>query len=113
MFPWYSHLRSQIRDRLLQEWQVWHKPRDDFSFPPSTKLSAIFTLLRHVATRLFQMKLAASYLLGHPNWHRPSLGLFPRCGGNRDNLTCSTLLPLPPVRQGALFRDLGPQVLLV
>ena len=29
-FHWpYSYLRSQIRDRLLQEWQVWHKPRDD------------------------------------------------------------------------------------
>ena len=35
MFPWsYYHLRSQIRSRLLQEWQVWHKPRDDFPFPP-------------------------------------------------------------------------------
>ena len=79
-FPWsYSHLRSQIRGRLLQEWQVWHKPRDDFPFSPSTKLSAIFTLPRHAATRLFQMKLAASYLLGHPNWHRPEPGLCPRC----------------------------------
>ena len=29
--------------------------------------------------RLFQMKLAASYLLGHPNWHRPEPGLCPRC----------------------------------
>ena len=27
-----------------------------------------------LATRLFQMKLAASYLLDHPNWHRPDLG---------------------------------------
>ena len=46
-FPWsYPHLRSQIRGRLLQEWQVWHKPRDDFPFSPSTKLSAIFTLPR-------------------------------------------------------------------
>ena len=80
MFPWsYSHLRSQIRSRLLQEWQVWHKPRDDFPFSPSTKLSAIFSLPRHAATRLFQMKLAASYLLGHPNWHRPDPGLCPRC----------------------------------
>ena len=62
MFAWsYSHLRSQIRSRLLQERQVWHKPRDDFPFSPSTKLSAIFTLPRHGATRLFQMKLAASY----------------------------------------------------
>ena len=26
------------------------------------------------------MKLAASYLLGHPNWHRPDPGLCPRCG---------------------------------
>ena len=25
------------------------------------------------------MKLAASYLLGHPNWHRPEPGLCPRC----------------------------------
>ena len=25
------------------------------------------------------MKLAASYLLGHPNWHRPDPGLCPRC----------------------------------
>ena len=25
------------------------------------------------------MKLAASYLLGHPNWHRPDLRLCPRC----------------------------------
>ena len=53
-------LHSEIRDRLLQEWQVWHKPRDDFPFWPSTKLSAIFTLPRHAATRLFQTKLAAS-----------------------------------------------------
>ena len=69
---------SQIRSRLLQEWQVWHKPRDDFPFSPATKLSAIFTLPRHAATRLFQMKLAASYLLGHPNWHRPEPGLCPQ-----------------------------------
>ena len=34
-FPWsYSRLRSQIHDRLPQEWRVWHKPRDDFPFPP-------------------------------------------------------------------------------
>ena len=79
-FPWsYSHLRPQIRGRLLQEWQVWHKPRDDYPFSPSTKLSAIFFLPCHAATRLFQMKLAASYLLGHPNWHRPDVGLCPRC----------------------------------
>ena len=59
MSPWsYSHLRSQVRDRVLQERQVWHKPRDDFPFFPSTKLSAIFTLPRHAATCLFQMKLA-------------------------------------------------------
>ena len=52
-FSWsYSHLRSQTRDRLLQEWQVWHKPRDDFPFSPGTKLSAIFTLPRHTDTRL-------------------------------------------------------------
>ena len=25
------------------------------------------------------MKLSASYLLGHPNWHRPDPGLCPRC----------------------------------
>ena len=25
------------------------------------------------------MKLAASYLLGHPNWHRPDPGLCPQC----------------------------------
>ena len=25
------------------------------------------------------MRLAASYLLGHPNWHRPEPGLCPRC----------------------------------
>ena len=25
------------------------------------------------------MKLAASYLLGHPNWHRPDPGLCPWC----------------------------------
>ena len=79
-FPWsYSHLRSQICSRLLQEWQTWHKLRDDFPFSPSTKLSAIFALARHAATRLFQMNLAASYLLGHPNWHRPDPGLCPRC----------------------------------
>ena len=79
-FPWsYSHLRSQIRSQLLREWQVWHMPRDDFPFSPATKLSAIFTLPRHAATRLFQMKLAASYLLGHPNWHRPGPRLCPRC----------------------------------
>ena len=41
----YSHLRSQIRGRLPQEWQIWQKPRDDFPFSPSTKLSAIFTPL--------------------------------------------------------------------
>ena len=79
-FPWsYSHLCTQIRGQLLQEWQVWHRPRDDFPFSPSAKLSAIFPLPRHTATRLFQMKLAASYLLGHPNWHRPDPGLCPRC----------------------------------
>ena len=75
MFPWlYSHLRSQIRACLFQ---VWHKPRDDLPFSPSTKLSTIFTLPRHAAMGLFQMKLAASYLLDHPNWHRPDPGLCP------------------------------------
>ena len=79
-FPWsYSPLRSQIRGQLLREWQVWHKPGDDFPFSPTTKLSAIFTLPRHAATRLFQMKLAASYLLAHPNWHRQDPGLCLRC----------------------------------
>ena len=78
MFTWCSHLHSQIRNRLLREWQVWHKPRDDFPFPPSTKLSVNFTPPRHVATRLFEMKLAASYLLGHPNWHCPDPRLCPR-----------------------------------
>ena len=44
--PWpYFHLRSQIRGRLPQEWQVWHKPRYDFPLSPTTRLSAIFTLL--------------------------------------------------------------------
>ena len=55
-----------------------HVPRDDFPFSPSTKLSAVFALPRHAATRLFQMRLSASYLLGHPNWHRPEPGLCPR-----------------------------------
>ena len=54
-------------------------PRDDFPFSPAAKLSAILTLPRHAATRLFQMKLAVSYFLGHPNWHRPDPGLCPRC----------------------------------
>ena len=79
-FPWsYSLLRSQIRGQLLREWQFWHIPRDDFPFSPAKKPPAIFTLPRHAATRLFQMKLAASYLLGHPNWHLPGPGLCPRC----------------------------------
>ena len=52
--PWsYSNLRSQIRSQLLQEWQVWHKLRDDFPFsPPSFQP---FYPSRHAATRLFQM----------------------------------------------------------
>ena len=36
-----------------------------------------FTLPRHIVMRLFRMKLAASYLLGHPNWHCPEPGLCP------------------------------------
>ena len=75
----YSHLHSEVRNQLLQERQSWHTPRDDFPFSPSTKLSAIFTLPRHAATRPFQMKLSASCLQGHPNWHRPDPGLCPRC----------------------------------
>ena len=72
-FPWsYPHLRTQIRGQLLREWQVWHKPRDYFPFSPSTKLWAIFSLSRHAATRLFQMELAASYLLGRPGVRRKS-----------------------------------------
>ena len=56
--PWpYSNFRSQIRGKLLREWQVWHKPRDDFPFPPATKLSAIFTLPCHVAMRLSPVEL--------------------------------------------------------
>ena len=35
------------------------------------RFTAIFSLPRHAATRHFQMKLAAFYLLGHPNWHHP------------------------------------------
>ena len=46
-----------VRGRFLQEWQVWHKPRDDFPFSPTTKPSATPILPRHAATRLFQMKL--------------------------------------------------------
>ena len=98
MFPWsYSHLRSQIRDRLLQEWQVWHKPRDDFPFSRSTKLSAIFTLPYHAATRLFQMKLAASYLLGHPNRHLPDPGLCPRCEEEIERRLSTLYSASPPV----------------
>ena len=79
-FPWsYSHLRTEIGGQLLRELKVWHRPRDDFPFSPSTKLSAIFSLPRHTATRLFQMKLATSYLLGHPSWHRPDPELCLRC----------------------------------
>ena len=48
-------------------------------FSPSTKLSAIFALPRNAATRLFQIKLSASYLLGHPNWHHPEPGLCTQC----------------------------------
>ena len=73
-------IRTQIRSKLLQEWQVWHKPRDDFPFSPSTKLSTIYNLPQHAATRHFQVKLAAPYLLGHPNWHRPDPGPCPRFG---------------------------------
>ena len=80
-FPWlYFYLRTQIRSQLFREWQAWHKPSDDFPFPPfTTKPSAISSLPRHAATRPFQMKLAVSYRLGHPNWHRPDPGLCPRC----------------------------------
>ena len=77
--PGSTPICAQIRSQLLREWQVWHRPRDDFRFSPSTKLSAIFSLPRHTATRLFQMKLATSYLLGHPSWHRPDPELCLRC----------------------------------
>ena len=70
------HLRSQIRNQLLRGWQVWHKARNDLSFFPATKLSAIFTLPSHAATRLFQMKLAVSYLLGHPKSFPETLDLM-------------------------------------
>ena len=48
-FPWpYSHLRSQIRNQLLREWQTWHRPRDDFPFhpPQSFRLSSPFLITR-------------------------------------------------------------------
>ena len=107
-FPWsYSHLCSQVRSQLLQEWQTWHKPRDDFPFSPSTKLSAIFALPRHAATRLFQMKLSVSYLLGHPNWHRPEPGLCLRC--EEDIETTEHALLCCPARQYA--RESFPETL--
>ena len=52
--------------------------RDDFPFSPSNKLSAIFSLSTG-SYKPFPMKLAASYLLGHPDWHRPDPGLCQRC----------------------------------
>ena len=99
-FPWsYSYLRSQVRRQLLQEWQTWHKPRDDFPFLPSTKLSAIFALPRHTTTRLFQMKLSTPYLLGHPNWHWLERGLCLRC--EEEIETTEHALLRSPARQHA------------
>ena len=112
-FPWsYSYLRLRIRKQLLWERQVLHKPREDYPFTPSTKPAATFTLPRHAATRLFQMKLAASYLLGRPNLHRPEPGLCPRC---EEEIEHALSIPLPrtSIRPGVLPRDPGPQVRLV
>ena len=41
------------------------------------------------------MKLAASYLLGHPNWHCPDPGLCPQCEGKSRQLSTLYSAPLP------------------
>ena len=45
------------------------------------------------------MKLAASYLLGHPNLHRPYPGLFPQC--EKETETIGHALLRCPARQYA------------
>ena len=99
-FPGPTLTFAQIRGQLLREWQVWHIPRDDFPFSPTTNPPATFTLSRHAVTRLFQMKLVASYLLvGYPNWHRPDPGLCPRC--EEETETTEHALLRCPARQYA------------
>ena len=43
------------------------------------RLDEQIALPRHAATRLFQVKLYASYLQGHPNRYRLEPGLCPWC----------------------------------
>ena len=49
-------------------WATGHSGTAGNDLADTTKLSTIFSLPRHAATRAVQMKPAASYLLGHPNW---------------------------------------------
>ena len=74
-----SHLRSQIRTSSSRSGRSGTDR--GVTSPPSPPQSSLpsFTLPRHAATRLFQMKIAVSYLLVHPIWHRPNPGLCPRC----------------------------------
>ena len=77
-------------------------------FLPPLLSSQLFPL-RHAATSLIKMKLAASYLLGRPNWHRPDLGLCIWCEEEIETTEhASTPLPHPSIRQRVLSRDPGP-----
>ena len=68
---------TQIRSQNIQEWQAWHKPRDDspFSLPASTQSSSHSTR-SHTS---LSDEVGYFLLLSHPNWHRLDSWLCLRC----------------------------------
>ena len=75
-FPWsYPHICAQIRSQLLPgtNRETTHR------FSPPLLGSQPFSSLQTCIHTSLPGNLAASYLLGHPNQHRPDPGLCPRC----------------------------------
>ena len=100
--PWqYSHPRSQI------QWQNWYKLKQ-FSLPsPCEPPSHLLSNSPH-SQQLSLVKLAAFYLLGHPNWHCLDLGSCPRCEEKIETIGHALLrCPARQYARGPFPKNLG------
>jgi ribonuclease HI len=74
-----SSIRPLIRSQLIADWSLSYSPRPDYPYHPSTTPTPIFDLPRMQASRLFQIRLAKSYLSAHTDWAHPHTTECERC----------------------------------
>jgi hypothetical protein len=93
--PWTpTGIRPTIRSQLLIDWMSSVQQRADYPYHPTLEPGPLFDLPRMQASRLFQMRLGKSYLLGHTNWVHPDPEPCPLCNMELETmehalLTCS------------------------